>query len=139
MDLKQALNNIYNHMMWNDLFSGEVYEWIKVNYSDSIYRGEMYRCLHSDKIVKNDMLCSFSKDIESAINVVDGMRGRCRKEKQIILRQVYEGIDLIKLLRMWKTLYESNSEEKNDIKKLINNFKEEKEIVSRLHKYEIIK
>lgn len=138
MNLKQALNNIYNHMMWNDLFSGEVYEWIKVNYSDSIYRGEMYRCLHSDKIVKNDMLCSFSKDIESAINVVDGMRGRCRKEKQIILRQVYEGIDLIKLLRMWKTLYESNSEEKNDIMKLINNFKEEKEIISRLHKYEII-
>ena len=139
MNLKQALNNIYNHMMWNDLFSGEVYEWIKVNYSDSIYRGEMYRCLHSDKIVKNDMLCSFSKDIESAINVVDGMRGRCRKEKQIILRQVYEGIDLIKLLRMWKTLYEFTSDEKHRIMKLINNFREEKEIVSRLHEYEIIK
>ena len=39
---------------------------------------------------------------------------------------------------MWKTLYESNSEEKNDIMKLINNFKEEKEIVSRLHDYEIL-
>ena len=138
MNLKQALNNIYNHMMWNDLFSGKVYEWIKVNYSDSIYRGEMYRCLHSDKIVKNDMLCSFSKDIKSAINVVDGMRGRCRKEKQIILRQVYEGIDLIHLLRLMKK-NTVDKEMKCDIMELINNFKEEKEIVSRLHKYEIVK
>ena len=85
-----------------------------------------------------DLLASFSKSKESAKNIVYGMRGELRKGNGILLRQVYEGIDLIKLLRMWKTLYESNSEEKNDIMKLINNFREEKEIVSRLHKYEIL-
>ena len=66
------------------------------------------------------------------------MRGELREGKGILLRQVYEGIDLIKLLRIWKTLYEFTSDEKHNIMKLINNFREEKEIVSRLHDYEII-
>ena len=138
MDLKQALNNIYDHMMYNDIVTEEVYDWIKINYPESIYNGEMFRYLACNKVIDTDLLASFSKSKESAKNIVYGMRGELRKGNGILLRQVYEGIDLIKLLRIWKTLYESNSEEKNDIKKLINNFKEEKEIVSRLHKYEIL-
>ena len=126
MNLKQALNNIYEHMMYNDIVTEEVYNWIKINYPESIYNGDMFRYLHCNKVIDTDLLASYSK------------RGELRKNNRILLRQVYEGIDLIKLLRIWKASYESNSEEKNDIMKLINNFREEKEIVSRLHKYEIL-
>ena len=139
MNLKQALNNIYEHMMYNEMVTEEVYNWIKINYPESIYNGEMFRFLACNKVIDRDLLASFSKSKDSAKNIVYGMRGELREGKGILLRQVYEGIDLIKLLRIWKASYEPNSEEKNDIMKLINNFKEEKEIVSRLHEYEIIK
>ena len=139
MNLKQALNNIYEHMMYNEMVTEEVYNWIKINYPESIYNGEMFRFLACNKVIDRDLLASFSKSKESAKNIVYGMRGELREGKGILLRQVYEGIDLIKLLRIWKGSYESKTEEKNDIMKLINNFREEKEIVSRLHEYEIIK
>ena len=138
MDLKQALNNIYEHMMYNEMVTEEVYNWIKINYPESIYNGEMFRFLACNKVIDRDLLASFSKSKESAKNIVYGMRGELREGKGILLRQVYEGIDLIKLLRIWKTLYDFNSDEKHRIMKLINNFREEKEIVSRLHKYEIV-
>ena len=138
MDLKQALNNIYEHMMYNEMVTEEVYNWIKINYPESIYNGEMFRYLACNKVIDRDLLASFSKSKDSAKNIVYGMRGELRKGNGILLRQVYEGIDLIKLLRIWKTLYEFTSDEKHNIMKLINNFREEKEIVSRLHDYEII-
>ena len=138
MDLKQALNNIYEHMMYNEMVTEEVYNWIKINYPESIYNGEMFRFLACNKVIDRDLLASFSKSEDSAKNIVYGMRGELREGKGILLRQVYEGIDLIKLLRIWKTLYEFTSDEKHRIMKLINNFREEKEIVSRLHDYEII-
>ena len=138
MNLKQALNNIYKHMMYNEMVTEEVYNWIKINYPESIYNGEMFRFLACNKVIDRDLLASFSKSKESAKNIVYGMRGELRKGNGILLRQVYEGIDLIKLLRIWKTLYEFTSDEKHNIMKLINNFREEKEIVSRLHDYEII-
>ena len=138
MNLKQALNNIYDHMMYNEMVTEEVYNWIKINYPESIYNGEMFRFLACNKVIDRDLLASFSKSKDSAKNIVYGMRGELREGKGILLRQVYEGIDLIKLLRIWKTLYESNSEEKHRIMKLINNFRKEEEIVSRLHEYEII-
>ena len=139
MDLKQALNNIYEHMMYNEMVTEEVYNWIKINYPESIYNGEMFRFLACNKVIDRDLLASFSKSKDSAKNIVYGMRGELREGKGILLRQVYEGIDLIKLLRIWKTLYDFNSDEKHRIMKLINNFREEKEIVSRLHDYEIVK
>ena len=139
MNLKQALNNIYEHMMYNDIVTEEVYNWIKINYPESIYNGEMFRYLACNKVIDTDLLASFSKSKESAKNIVHGMRGELRKGNRVLLRQVYEGIDLIKLLRIWKTLYEFNSDEKYYIVELINNFREEKEIVSRLHEYEIVK
>ena len=138
MNLKQALNNIYEHMMYNEMVTEEVYNWIKINYPESIYNGEMFRFLACNKVIDRDLLASFSKSKESAKNIVYGMRGELREGKGILLRQVYEGIDLIKLLRIWKTLYEFTSDEKHRIMKLINNFREEKEIVSRLHDYEIV-
>ena len=138
MNLKQALNNIYKHMMYNDIVTEEVYNWIKINYPESIYNGEMFRFLACNKVIDRDLLASFSKSKDSAKNIVYGMRGELRKGNGILLRQVYEGIDLIKLQRIWKTLYEFTSDEKHNIMKLINNFREEKEIVSRLHDYEII-
>ena len=139
MNLKQALNNIYEHMMYNEMVTEEVYNWIKINYPESIYNGEMFRFLACNKVIDRDLLASFSKSKDSAKNIVYGMRGELREGKGILLRQVYEGIDLIKLLRIWKTLYEFTSDEKHRIMKLINNFREEKEIVSRLHEYEIVK
>ena len=138
MNLKQALNNVYEHMMYNDIVTEEVYNWIKINYPESIYNGEMFRYLACDKVIDRDLLASFSKSKDSAKNIVYGMRGELRKGKGILLRQVYEGIDLIKLLRIWKTLYEFTSDEKHRIMKLINNFREEKEVVSKLHEYEIV-
>ena len=138
MNLKQALNNIYEHMMYNEMVTEEVYNWIKINYPESIYNGEMFRFLACNKVIDRDLLASFSKSEESAKNIVYGMRGELREGNGILLRQVYEGIDLIKLLRIWKTLYELTPDEKHRIMKLINNFREEKEIVSRLHDYEII-
>ena len=138
MDLKQALNNIYEHMMYNEMVTEEVYNWIKINYPESIYNGEMFRFLACNKVIDRDLLASFSKSKDSAKNIVYGMRGELREGKGILLRQVYEGIDLIKLLRIWKALYEFTPDEKHRIMKLINNFTEEKEIVSRLHEYEII-
>ena len=138
MNLKQALNNIYEHMMYNEMVTEEVYNWIKINYPESIYNGEMFRFLACNKVIDRDLLASFSKSEDSAKNIVYGMRGELREGNGILLRQVYEGIDLIKLLRIWKTLYEFTSDEKHRIMKLINNFREEKEIVSRLHDYEII-
>ena len=138
MNLKQALNNVYEHMMYNDIVTEEVYNWIKINYPESIYNGEMFRFLACNKVIDRDLLASFSKSKDSAKNIVYGMRGELREGNGILLRQVYEGIDLIKLLRIWKTLYEFTSDEKHRIMKLINNFREEKEIVSRLHDYEII-
>ena len=139
MNLKQALNNIYEHMMYNEMVTEEVYNWIKINYPESIYNGEMFRFLACNKVIDRDLLASFSKSKESAKNIVYGMRGELKKGNGILLRQVYEGIDLIKLLRIWKTLYEFTSDEKHRIMRLINNFTEEKEIVSRLHEYEIVK
>ena len=139
MNLKQALNNIYEHMMYNEMVTEEVYNWIKINYPESIYNGEMFRFLACNKVIDRDLLASFSKSEDSAKNIVYGMRGELREGNGILLRQVYEGIDLIKLLRIWKTLYDFNSDEKHRIMKLINNFREEKEIVSRLHDYEIVK
>ena len=139
MNLKQALSNIYEHMMYNEMVTEEVYNWIKINYPESIYNGEMFRFLACNKVIDRDLLASFSKSKESAKNIVYGMRGELREGNGILLRQVYEGIDLIKLLRIWKTLYDFNSDEKHRIMKLINNFREEKEIVSRLHEYEIVK
>ena len=139
MNLKQALNNIYEHMMYNEMVTEEVYKWIKINYPESIYSGEMFRFLACNKVIDRDLLASFSKSKESAKNIVYGMRGELREGKGILLKQVYEGIDLIKLLRIWKALYEFTPEEKHRIMKLINNFREEKEIVSRLHDYEIVK
>ena len=139
MNLKQALNNIYEHMMYNEMVTEEVYNWIKINYPESIYNGEMFRFLACNKVIDRDLLASFSKSKDSAKNIVYGMRGELREGNGILLRQVYEGIDLIKLLRIWKTLYEFTSDEKHNIMKLINNFREEKEIVSRLHEYEIVK
>ena len=138
MNLKQALNNIYEHMMYNDIVTEEVYNWVKINYPESIYNGEMFRFLACNKVIDRDLLASFSKSKDSAKNIVYGMRGELREGNGILLRRVYEGIDLIKLLRIWKTLYEFTSDEKHNIMKLINNFREEKEIVSRLHDYEII-
>ena len=138
MNLKQALNNIFKHMMYNNIVTEEVYNWIKINYPESIYNGEMFRFLACNKVIDRDLLASFSKSKDSAKNIVYGMRGELREGNGILLRQVYEGIDLIKLLRIWKTLYEFTSDEKHRIMKLINNFREEKEIVSRLHDYEII-
>ena len=138
MNLKQALNNIYEHMMYNDIVTEEVYDWIKINYPESIYNGEMFRFLACNKVIDRDLLASFSKSKDSAKNIVYGMRGELREGKGILLKQVYEGIDLIKLLRIWKALYEFTPDEKHRIMKLINNFREEKEIVSRLHDYEII-
>ena len=111
MNLKQALNNIYEHMMYNEMATEEVYNWIKINYPESIYNGEMFRFLACNKVIDRDLLASFSKSKESAKNIVYGMRGELREGKGILLRQAYEGIDLIKLLRIWKTLYEFNSEE----------------------------
>ena len=139
MNLKQALKNIYEHMMYNEMVTEEVYNWIKINYPESIYNGEMFRFLACNKVIDRDLLASFSKSEESAKNIVYGMRGELREGKGILLRQVYEGIDLIKLLRIWKALYEFTPDEKHRIMKLINNFREEKEIVSRLHEYEIVK
>ena len=127
MNLKQALKNIYEHMMYNEMVTEEVYNWIKINYPKSIYNGEMFRFLACNKVIDRDLLASFSKSKESAKNIVYGMRGELREGKGILLRQVYEGIDLIKLLRIWKTLYEFTSDEKHRIMKLINNFREEKE------------
>ena len=138
MNLKQALNNVYEHMMYNDIVTEEVYNWIKINYPESIYDGEMFRFLACNKVIDRDLLASFSKSKDSAKNIVYGMRGELREGNGILLRQVYEGIDLIKLLRIWKTLYDFTSDEKYNIMKLINNFREEKEIVSRLHEYEIV-
>ena len=138
MNLKQALKNIYEHMMYNEMVTEEVYNWIKINYPESIYNGEMFRFLACNKVIDRDLLASFSKSKDSAKNIVYGMRGELREGKGILLRQVYEGIDLIKLLRIWKALYEFTPDEKHRIMKLINNFREEKEIVSRLHDYEII-
>ena len=138
MNLKQALKNIYEHMMYNEMVTEEVYNWIKINYPESIYNGEMFRFLACNKVIDRDLLASFSKSKDSAKNIVYGMRGELREGKGILLRQVYEGIDLIKLLRIWKTLYEFTSDEKHRIMKLINNFRKEEEIVSRLHEYEIL-
>ena len=138
MNLKQALKNIYEHMMYNEMVTEEVYNWIKINYPESIYNGEMFRFLACNKVIDRDLLASFSKSKDSAKNIVYGTRGELREGNGILLRQVYEGIDLIKLLRIWKTLYELTPDEKHRIMKLINNFREEKEIISRLHKYEIL-
>ena len=140
MDLKQALNNIYEHMMYNEMVTEEVYNWININYPESIYNGEMFRFLACNKVIDRDLLASFSKSKESAKNIVYGMRGELREGNGILLRQVNEGIDLIKLLRIWKTLYEFTSDEKHNIMKLINNFREEKEILARInYTYEIVK
>ena len=56
MDLKQALNNIYEHMMYNDIVTEEVYDWIKINYPESIYSGEMFRYLAWNKVIDTDLL-----------------------------------------------------------------------------------
>ena len=66
MNLKQALNNIYEHMRYNDIVTEEVYNWIKINYSESIYNGEMFRHLACDKVIDRDSLVSFSKSEDSA-------------------------------------------------------------------------
>ena len=139
MSIDEIINVLYEHMEFNNLINNEQVEEIIKQFPECIYYGQVYRCIYIvDKVIDRDLLVSFSKSKESAKNIVYGMRGELREGKGILLRQVYEGIDLIKLLRIWKTLYEFTSDEKHRIMKLINNFREEKEIVSRLHKYEIL-
>ena len=61
MNLKQALNNIFDHMMYNDIVTEEVYNWIKINYPESIYNGEMVRYLNWNNVIDADLLAAFSK------------------------------------------------------------------------------
>ena len=141
MSIDEIINILYEHMEFNNLINNEQVEEIIKQFPESVYYGQVYRCIYIvDKVIENDLWQSWSKSIDSARTVASNLRGGYNDgSKQVILNQNAIGIDLIKLLRIIKKINLSEKQKKK-VCRLLSNYSGEMEVVSRLYdNYEIVK
>ena len=107
MDLDNIINVLFEHMELNNLIDNSDVDNIIKQFPESIYYGEMYRCMNVvGDIQVTDLWQSWSSSKDSACLVCDCLRSGIQKgSKRVVLKQNSIGIDLIKLLRLIKHLF----------------------------------
>ena len=141
MNLDNIINILFEHMELNNLIDNSDVDDIIKQFPESIYYGEMYRCMNVvGEIQVTDLWQSWSSSKDSACLVCDCLRSGIQKgSKRVVLKQNSIGIDLIKLLRLIKQM-DLSEEQKKIVCMLLSNYSGEMEVVSRLYdNYEIVK
>ena len=140
MNLDNIINILFEHMELNNLVDNSDVDNIIKQFPESIYYGEMYRCMNIVGDVQvTDLWQSWSSSKDSACMTCDGLRSGIQKgSKRVVLKQNSIGIDLIKLLRVIKQMDKAEGQKKT-VCKLLSNYRNEKEILARInYTYEIV-
>ena len=139
MSVDYIINILYRHLQMNDLIEDTDAQLLMNNNPKTIYKNTVYRCIVSDKVVKNDLWQSWTKDKQMAYEIVTGLRGGYIDGDIILLEQNGYGIDLVKLLRILKNSNNISQDKKKIICKLLTNYKHEQEVLCKLNDtYKII-
>ena len=141
MDLDNIINILFKHMELNNLVDNSDVDNIIKQFPESIYYGEMYRCMNIvGDIQVTDLWQSWSSSKDSACLVCDCLRRGIQKgSKRVVLKQNSIGVDLIKVLRLIKQM-DLSEEQKKIVCRLLSNYSGEMEVISRLYdNYEIVK
>ena len=141
MNLDNIINILFKHMELNNLVDNSDVDNIINQFPESVYYGEMYRCMNVvGDIQVTELWQSWSSSKDSACLVCDCLRSGIQKgSKRVVLKQNSIGIDLIKLLRLIKQM-DLSEEQKKIVCRLLSNYSGEMEVVSRLYdNYEIVK
>ena len=140
MNLGNIINILFEHMELNNLVDNSDVDNIIKQFPESIYYGEMYRCMNIvGDIQVTDLWQSWSSSKDSACMVCDNLRSGIQKgSKRVVLKQNSIGVDLIKLLRLIKQMNISE-EQKKKVCRLLRSYRYEKEILARInYTYEIV-
>ena len=140
MDLDNIINILFKHMELNNLVDDSDVDNIIKQFPESVYYGEMYRCMNIvGDIQVTELWQSWSSSKDSACMVCDGLRSGIQKgSRRVVLKQNSIGIDLIKLLRLIKQM-DISEEQKKKVCRLLSNYRDEKEILARInYTYEIV-
>ena len=140
MNLDNIINILYKHMELNNLVNDADVNNIIKQIPESIYYGEMYRCMNVvGDIQVTELWQSWSSSKDSACMVCDNVRSGIQKgSKRVVLKQNSIGIDLIKLLRLIKQM-DISEKQKKKVCRLLSNYRNEKEILARInYTYEIV-
>ena len=141
MNLDNIINILFKHMELNNLVDNSDVDNIIKQFPESIYYGEMYRCMNIvGDIQVTDLWQSWSSSKDSACLVCDCLRSGIQKgSKRVVLKQNSIGVDLIKVLRLIKQM-DLSEEQKKIVCRLLSNYSGEMEVISRLYdNYEIVK
>ena len=141
MNLDNIINILFKHMELNNLVNNSDMDNIIKQFPESVYFGEMYRCMNIvGDIQVTDLWQSWSSSKDSACLVCYNLRSGIQKgSRRVVLKQNSIGIDLIKLLRLIKQM-DISEEQKKKVCRLLSNYSGEMEVVSRLYdNYEIVK
>ena len=141
MNLDNIINILFEHMELNNLIDNSDVDNIIKQFPESVYYGEMYRCMNIvGDIQVTELWQSWSSSKDSACLVCDCLRSGIQKgSRRVVLKQNSIGIDLIKLLRLIKKM-DLSEEQKKIVCKLLCFYFCEMEVVSRLYdNYEIVK
>lgn len=140
MNLDNIINILFEHMELNNLIDNSDVDNIIKQFPESVYYGEMYRCMNIVGDVQvTDVWQSWSSSKDSACTVCDGLRSGIQKgSKRVVLKQNSIGVDLIKLLRLIKQM-DLSEEQKKIVCRLLSNYRDEKEILARInYTYKIV-
>ena len=140
MDLDNIINILFKHMELNNLVDNSDVDNIIKQFPESIYYGEMYRCMNIvGDIQVTDLWQSWSSSKDSACLVCDCLRSGIQKgSRRVVLKQNSIGVDLIKVLRLIKQM-DLSEEQKKIVCRLLSNYSGEMEVISRLYdNYEIV-
>ena len=140
MDLDNIINILFKHMELNNLVDNSDVDNIIKQFPESVYYGEMYRCMNIvGDIQVTDLWQSWSSSKDSACLVCDCLRSGIQKgSKRVVLKQNSIGVDLIKVLRLIKQM-DLSEEQKKIVCRLLSNYSGEMEVISRLYdNYEIV-
>ena len=141
MNLDNIINILFKHMELNNLVDNSDMDNIIKQFPESVYYGEMYRCMNIvGDIQVTDLWQSWSSSKDSACMVCDNLRSGIQKgSKRVVLKQNSIGVDLIKVLRLIKQM-DLSEEQKKIVCKLLSNYRVEKEILARMnYTYKIVK
>ena len=140
MSIDEIINILYEHMEFNNLINNEQVEEIIKQFPESVYYGEMYRCMNIvGDIQVTDLWQSWSSSKDSACLVCYNLRSGIQKgSRRVVLKQNSIGVNLIKLLRLIKQM-DISEEQKKKVCRLLSNYRYEKEILARInYTYEIV-
>ena len=134
MDLDNIINILFEDMELNNLIDNSDVDNIIKQFPESVYYGEMYRCMNKvGDIQVTDLWQSWSSSKDSACMTCDNLRSGIQKgSRRVVLKQNSIGIDLIKLLRLIKQM-DISEVQKKTVCKLLSNYRDEKEILARIN------